>query len=38
MLYAERIRRLTSIRDALATGQPVESLTVREFISWFNAE
>lgn len=38
MLYAERIRRLTAIRDALAAGQPVESLTVREFISWFNAE
>lgn len=38
MLYVERIRRLTGIRDALAAGQPVESLTVREFISWFNAE
>ena len=38
MHYAERIRRLIAIRDALATGQPVESLTVREFISWFNAE
>jgi CBS domain-containing protein len=38
MNYAERIRRLAAIRDALTAGQAVESLTVREFISWFNAE
>jgi CBS domain-containing protein len=38
MNYAERERRLTAIHEALAAAQPVESLTVREFISWFNAE
>lgn len=38
MLYAERVRRLTAIRDSLVAGAPVEPLTVREFIRWFNAE
>lgn len=38
MKPADRTRRLTSIRDSLAAGEPVESLTVREFIWWFNAE
>lgn len=38
MNYIEGNRRLASIRETLAAGQSVDSVTVREFISWFNAE
>lgn len=38
MLTVERKRRLETISQDLAAGKDVESLTVREFIGWFNAE
>ena len=38
MHTVERKRRLETISQDLAAGKDVESLTVREFIGWFNAE
>ena len=38
MLYVERNRRLLAIHESLLSKQEVESLTVREFIGWFDAE